>query len=403
MRIGPKVILAAAITTLALAAPGQEKAPRSATVPFILDNNRMVVEAEIQAKDGSWQKARLWVDTGNPSFLISPSLAGRLGIDVSPDKNPPEVPTPGNVRIGGLAIDFAGVKTNAGRDIDWLFNAIHNDGNLPSTVLRRYHVVFDYPSRRMTLAEPGVLKPRGVRSAAAVHPATGIVQMNAVIDGETYSLALDNGASASFLPDSLLARFSQSHPEWPSSRGAVGCANIWGWWPEEGSWPMMRIPELRWGEIVLSDIVVIGLPQFGEGMDVGKWYSKKTAKPVVGFLGPNAFRNCRVEIVYPESAIYVEKGLLSDAHDMDIVRLTVKPLNDGRYEVIGVLGADGKPVIEGVAAGDILLQVGELTTRGATMGTVIDALRGKPGEVRVLKLERDGKPLTIEAKVERVL
>lgn len=403
MRIRPSGTLAAAIMALVLAAPGQERAPRSATVPFVLDHNRMVVEAEIQAKDGRWQKARLWVDTGNPSFLISPSLAGRLGIEVNPNKNPPEVPTPGNVRIGGLPVDFGGVKTNAGRDIDWLFKAIGNDGNLPSTVLKRYHVVFDYPSRRMTLAEPGVLKPRGVRSPASVHPATGIVQMDAVIDGETYSLALDNGASASFLPDTLLARFGQSHPEWPSSRGAVGCANIWGWWPEEGSWPMMRIPELRWGEMVLSDIVVAGLPQFGEGMDVGKWYSKKTAKPVVGFLGPNAFKGYRVEIVYPESAIYMEKGPVSDAHDMDIVRLTVKPLNDGRYAIIGALGKDGKPVVAGVALDDILLRVGDLPTTGATMGTVIDALRGKPGAVRILKLERGGKPLTVEAKVERVI
>jgi hypothetical protein len=403
MRIGPKVILAASLMALAAAAVARENGVRSATVPFILDHNRMVVEAEIQGKDGAWHKARLWVDTGNPSFLISKPLAERLGIEVSAVRPQPGVPTPENVRIGGMPLDLTGVKTNVGLEIDWMFMAIGNDGNFPSTVLKKYHVVFDYPARQMILAEPGVLEPRGIRSAAAVHPTTGIVQLDAEIAGEKFSLALDNGASSSYIPDSLVAKFHESHPEWPYSRGAVGSANIWGWWPGEGSWPMARVPELRWGGVTFSNTVVVGLPQFGEGMDVGKWYSQKTAHPVQGFLGPNAFRDYRVEIVYPESAVYFEKGPASVARDMDIVRLTVKPLNDGRYEVVGVVGPDGGLVVDGVESGDILLQVGDVPATGATMGTVVDALRGKPGDVRILKLERKGKPFTVETRVERVI
>jgi len=59
--------------------------------------------------------------------------------------------------------------------------------------------------------------------------------------------------------------------------------------------------------------------------------------------------------------------------------------------------------VDGVASGDILLQVGDVPATGATMGTVVDALRGKPGDVRILKLERKGKPFTVEARVERVI
>jgi hypothetical protein len=54
---------------------GQQKA---VTVPFILDHNRMLVEAEFQRKDGTWRKALLWVDTGNPDFFISQSFASDL-------------------------------------------------------------------------------------------------------------------------------------------------------------------------------------------------------------------------------------------------------------------------------------------------------------------------------------
>jgi hypothetical protein len=33
---------------------------------------------------------------------------------------------------------------------------------------------------------------------------------------------------------------------------------------------------------------------------------------------------------------------------------------------------------------------------------VVDALRGKPGDVRLLLLERQGKPLTVRATVTRL-
>jgi len=404
MKIVTRGFLAAAAVTLVFSASCRESPVRSATVPFILDHNRMVVEAEFQRKDGGWRKARLWVDTGNPDFFIDESLALDLGIGIDAGKAEQEIPAPANVRIGGMPVDFGGVKSSVDFETKWLFNTIHNDGNLPSTVLKKYHVVFDYPNRRMTLAEPGILKPRGVRSEATIHPTTGIVQMDAVIDGEKYSLALDNGASGSFVPDTLLAELSKRHPEWPKSEGAVGCANIWGRWPGEGRWPMVRIPEILWGTSNFTDTVIVGLPPIFMGRtDIAARYSLKTAHPVQGFLGPNAFKTFRVEIVYPESVVYFEKGPEAGSPEMDIVRLTVGPLDDGRYSVIGVLGADGKPVVAGVEMGDVLLHVGDLETTGATMGTVIDSLRGKPGEVRILKLDRDGIPIAVEARVERIL
>ncbi|MBN1199960.1 MAG: hypothetical protein JXA23_11455 [Bacteroidales bacterium] len=122
-----------------------------------------------------------------------------------------------------------------------------------------------------------------------------------------------------------------------------------------------------------------------------------------GFLGPNVFNSFRVEIVYADSAVYIEKETEPDTHDMDLVGLTLKPLEDQRYTVIGVVNKKGKPVVEGIEPGDILLQISDLKTTGATMGMVIDALRGKPGEKRILILEREGKEFTVEASVERFL
>jgi C-terminal processing protease CtpA/Prc len=125
--------------------------------------------------------------------------------------------------------------------------------------------------------------------------------------------------------------------------------------------------------------------------------------PSNGFLGPNAFKAFRVEIVYADSAGYFEKGTEFDIHDMDIVGTTLRPFNDGKYQVIAAVKREGIPVIEGIEPGYIHLQIDDLKTTGATMDAVVDASRGRPGEICVLKLEREGKSFTVEATVERIL
>jgi hypothetical protein len=390
----------------------QEKKIMSCTVPITLDHNRMLVDAEIQRKDGTWRKARLWVDTGNPDFFISESLAQDLGIDLKVAKEkvvdgeiqPFKAPLPTGVRIGGMLLNFTGVNSQVIFQPEWLFSTMHNDGNLPSTVLKHYQIVFDYPGLKLTLAEPGSLKPRGDRASASINSKTGIVQIDAVIDGDSLSLAMDNGASYSFVSDDLLERFSQRHPNWQRITGAIGCANIWGWWPEEEKWPVMRLPEIQWGSIHLADVGIVGLPKFfPNGAGLGDWYSQKTARPVDGILGPNAYMAFRVEIDYVNGAVYFEKGAGLDSHDLDIVGLTLRPMTDGSYFVIGVARKNGKPTVEDVEPGDKIIQIGELKATGATMGTVVDALKGKPGDIRILVLERKGKQFKIEAKVERFL
>lgn len=167
---------------------------------------------------------------------------------------------------------------------------------------------------------------------------------------------------------------------------------------------MIRVPKIEWGSLSISDAVIVGLPPVFRGSsDIGSWYSLKTGAPVNGFFGPNIFKAYRIEIDFPNNAVYFERGPAVDVHDMDILGLTLRPLTDGRYQVIGVIGKNGKPLVEGIKSGDILLQVGDLKTTGATMGAVVDAMRGAPGDKRVLKLERDGRTFTVEARVERIL
>jgi hypothetical protein len=398
------VALAALRTFGPLPSDGQTLTPRSVTVPMVLDHNRMLVDAEFQREDGTWRPVRLWVDTGNPDLFMSDPLARDLGKSLPALRSNTEVTPPARARIGGMLLDFRDVRSKVIVEPAWLFSTMHNDANLPSTVLKRYHVVFDYPRRQLTLAERGSLQPRGRRLAATINARTGIVQVDAIIGTDSISLALDNGASYSFVSADLVDRWSRWHPEWPHATGAIGCANIWDWWPQEESWTVIRAPAIDLGPVRLTGVGVVGLPSFfGNGVSLGEWYSRKTSRPVAGFLGPNALAAFRVEIDYAGNSVFLDKAVAEDSCDMCLVGITLRPEADGSFRIIGIATSNGMALVNGVQPGDRLLQVGELQTTGESMGTVVDALRGKPGEVRSLLIEREGHRLRVNTTVERFL
>jgi len=381
------------------------------TVPFFSDHNRMLVDAEMQRMDGTWRKVRLWVDSGSPEFFISEPLARDLGIDLSATEDPTfksanfDIDAPTGVRIGGMDLNFEGVKSRVKFQPYWLFSTMQSDGNLPATLLKKYHVVFDYPKQQLTIAEPGSLKPKGAGSPANIHPQTGIVQMDALIDGDRCSLALDMGASYSFISEERLLKHADKHPEWPRVTGTAGCANMWGWWPaNEQNFPVVRIPQVIWGNEVFSNIGMVGVTRFStSGQTFGEWYSGKTAKPVDGFLGPNALKDFRVEIDYANSRVYFEKVKDHDQGEMDLVGISLHQLPDGNYQVVGIVQRKGKPVVQGVEPEDLMISIDDFKTQGKTMGTAVNMLRGKPGEIRILGIEREGKRFRTAAKVEHIL
>ena len=160
------------------------------------------------------------------------------------------------------------------------------------------------------------------------------------------------------------------------------------------------MPEIKWGSVIFAEVGLVALP---DSFPLVVWYSRKSARPVDGILGPNVFKSCRVEIDYPGSAVYFKKGPESDFHDMDMVGLTLRPEMDGNYSIIGVAEKDGIPAVEGIESGDILVKVDDLPVKNATMGTVIDALRGKPGDTHHLIIKREGRQFEVVGTVKRFL
>lgn len=384
---------------------------QSVTVPMILDHNRMLIEGEIQRKDGSWRKVKFWIDSGSPNFILSQSLASDLGLDLSEVENSLnkvagiDVSPPSNVRIGNFNLDFSDIKSRVTFQPFWLFSATGNDANLPATVLKKYHIVFDYPKKQITIAEQGSLKTQGVPVHANINSKTGITQIDVSLNGDNFSMALDVGASYSFISEDKLRKFSSSHPDWPNIVGTLGDANMWGWWPvHEETFSVIRIPQIQSGEVKFEEVGIVGVPAFSpQGPSLGEWYSQKTARPVDGFLGPNALKSFRVEIDYINNMVYFEKGAEIDFREMDLVGISVRQLEDKTYQIVGVIQKDGKSLAEGVEPGDILLKIDDMSTKGLTMGKVVDALRGNPGDIRLITIERNGKKSTIDAKVKHHL
>ena len=388
-----------------------ETATKSLKIPFTLDHNRMLVQGEIRKSDGTWKKVLFWIDSGNPDFMITEGLANELGIDLGGKKTgengyplPLEVNPPEGIRLGRLMLDFTGIRTRVMFEPRWMFGTMHIDANIPSTLLKKFDVVIDYPMMQISLASPGSISFHGEKLSASIDKKSGIVQMDGMIEGDSISLGLDIGASFSFISDGKLKKLMGTHPAWPLSTGAAGCANIWGWWPGEDSWTITRIPELKMGNIVFKNFGIGGLPDFfSGGKSLGEWYSKKTSKPVDGILGPNAYKDCCIEIDFANNAVYITKTGNSDPHDMDVVGITIGLDPDAGYQIVGVVKKNGQAVVSGIEAGDMLLQIGNFTTKGETMGKVIDELRGKPGEVKILTLERKGVQFQTRARVERLL
>jgi PDZ domain (Also known as DHR or GLGF). len=103
-------------------------------------------------------------------------------------------------------------------------------------------------------------------------------------------------------------------------------------------------------------------------------------------------------IDFPRRTTYWERVSDLDPHELDQVGVTLEKRSDG-YFIAGIAQKSGKPTVDTVRVGDKLIQVDDVVLSSATRGAIFAALHGKPGEVRMLVVERDGQQLTVPAKV----
>ena len=97
----------------------------------------------------------------------------------------------------------------------------------------------------------------------------------------------------------------------------------------------------------------------------------------------------------------------STSPTFDVIGLTLRPEDDGRFTILGVAEFEGKPSVpqgpDGVQVGDHLAAVDGIPAAGSTMGQVWAMLGGTQGLERRLTIERAGKQFNVAAKVQHFL
>jgi hypothetical protein len=402
-----RILVALGLVTTAFA----QVAPKSVTLPITLDHNRVVIDIYLPLPDGTTKRIRGWVDNGNPDLEMSRRAATLMGLNVTCDDKactapPPAAITLHDTKSGDMQISLANIKevkiplkpVSAATVMDPGMSA---EINIPASVLRHYDVLIDFPDREFTIAQPGTLKFKGSSSKVLVNTENGLIQVPSQIENKKYNLALDVGSSISFLSQDLSDKLQAAHPDWPHMTGAIGPANMWGR-PEEPASKLLRVDRLQFGPLYLTSVSTAGFPK-----DVMDWFEKRAGVVTIGLLGSNALLNYRIGLDYARSTVYFDIGSTFRAPDFDVIGLTLRPEDDGRFTILGIADFDGKPSLpgtpDGIQVGDHLVAVDGIPVPDSTMGQVWSMLEGTPGQERKLTLERNGNKFDVVAHVQHFL
>jgi len=401
------VSLTVGVSLYAQAQPPGKSVVRSkalhATVQLFVENNRPHIDLEFTRPDGSVRKARFILDTGGGSFILVEALANDIGLKPTGPDGKAEgsrfAPTQASsARVGKMELDLKNVRSVIALGQKSILAGDAAEGLIPGHLLARYHVIFDYPAKKFTLAEPGILKPRGARIASPIGKQSGFPRIELQIGGANYGFLLDTGATFTMISIEALNDWGAKHTEWRRATGAVGGANMVGGAMENAA-TMMRLPEARWAEFQLQEIAAVSRPKG----TFETYMSRMMAEPIIGALGGNALRAFRIEIDYVNGATYLEKTGSHEQNDLDIVGLTLRPMQDGGYVISAVSKQGSGDLADKVREGDRLISVDKLQVTGAPLAEVVNALRGKIGEKKTLTIERDGNRITVQAMVTRIL
>ena len=282
------------------------KEPQQVTVPLIVEKNRPFVELTFPRPDGSKRKERFLVDSGGGAFQLTEPLARDLGLKWGPAQSEEGhefavITDPVKVSVGDFPLELdpqrVGVSLGATTILPESVAPPPHEGLLPGYVLAKYHVVFDYPKGKFTIARPGVLKPTGASLPMPVHPLTGFPRAEMEIDGKTYGFLIDTGAAFTLVSDALLKALGGAHPDWPRHPGAYEEAVMQGGRILE----TMSVPSGRWGANQLKEFVVVSQR---EGT-YERTMSRRITAPIMGSVAGNVLKRFRVELDYPNAKLYL--------------------------------------------------------------------------------------------------
>lgn len=389
----------AALAAIALAcvssAPCAKDAAGIVTVPMQVELNRPYIDVNLTGPNGRSVRAHAWVDTGGGAIILAAGLAGQLGLKATgkPEREegdllaPTAVPT---LDVGGKALKLVDAHAYISTGEPHLLDHTDADMALPGRYLGHYIVVFDYPARTFTLADPGSYRPDG--TAMKTRMGSGMPVVHASVSGKTYAFLLDTGGQYCMVSYAELGPWSQRHPTWPRVDGAYGPADmLLG--PAEAKLHMQRVAALQWGPFRILDAGAVsrGVGNYERGM------SRIVGTPIIGSIGGNVLRHFKLTVDYPAKQVYLAGPATVRDAPLDMVGIMLEPTKHGGYEIAGTAAG-----VKDIRVGDRLLQVDGKDVTQAPFSHVVELLGGAPGASRTLVLERDGARVTVRAAVQTI-
>jgi hypothetical protein len=399
---------------------------RSATLPFVLDDNRMFVDVAFATPDGAERKARAFVNMGSGAFVLSNALYRDLGIGAGKrlrlrlrgmivDADPRAVQPEDMANSFVIALnpfgggpDPAKAAQGPGGSMAALAAPMNVEAVIPPGLLQNFTTVFDYAARTITLAAPDtqapdIQAPKGIAVPIAVDPRTGFATLDAGIEGRNYPAVIDNGGSYSAFRGGVVSDWIASHPAWLRSEGGIGESNLLMDGNFDVGVPVVKAPRPAFGPLALDEL---GAVAPGQGGMLGgliacafwDYYSDKAGRKVDGWIGGNVLKSFRLTLDYKAGKSYWLQQAPLDANDLDQVGITL--VHAGAHTgIAGLAKKNGADTVAGVQPGDELLAIDRKPVAPMTRGEILGALHGTPGEQRALTLKRAGKVLTVETTV----
>lgn len=378
------------------------------TVAMEGPRGRVLITLEARTAGGGSRPVRALVDTGGGAMVVRRHLAEVLdlatGASVGAGAADLETVEPPELAAAGYHLDTDGLAAYVVDDDDPgnPLRAERADVSLPAPLLRRHHLVLDAPAGTVSFADPGSVRPRGVRIPVGVHPGTGFVRTEVTVDGSVHGVLLDTGPSCSLVVDSVFRAWQRRHPDWPAAAASAGPGNMSGL-PGEARTPMVRAKAVEWGPFTVADVAWSWRADaaFADLVAPGA-----TAR-VLGALAGNVLRGFRVEVDYAGSEVWLEQGAALGPEDTDMVGVVVtRDLDDGNGD--GMVGTAYRVAatvtgLDAVRVGDRLVAVDGEPVAQWTLAEVVASLAGELGGTRPLTLERDGGLVQVDARVTRVV
>lgn len=372
-------------------------------LPMQRASGRWLVSVSFRRPDGGERRALAWLNMGAPAPVLSKELYRELGLTEGRDLA---------MRIGAIGVTLGGrsVIDGPGRIgeqelFDLIFAPRRVEAVLPAGLLRHFVVTVDPGAATLTLARPGTQRPRGVPVPIRVNPVSGIAMADAWVDGRTVPLVLDVGAPFTWLRGRTVATWLGRHPGWRRAEGAIGRANLaMADLDLEPAGTVIRLPRIDLAGLALTDVGALGTGPVGGRLGEAalgeifwdRWQAG-VGEPVAGWLGNNVFDTVRLTLDYASGQSFWERQRASGPGDLDGIGLTLVRRDTG-YAVAAVATQDGRPLVPGIEVGDRLLRVDGHPLDGLAPEAALAALSARPGEQRVLELDRSGAVIRVEAE-----